>query len=202
LCHACQLGRHVRRLFSSSSSRASKNFDLIHCDLWTSPVSSVSGFKYYLVVLDDCSHFVWTSPSVSNLTPFPPSPISLLMFTHNSVAPSKPCSATMVVNSIIPPFVLFCSPKVFLYACPALHGTLPSYHDLRTFGCMCYPNLIATTPHKLAPRSSLCAFLGYSPEISLPCSLHQLRHHLSSRRIRRNNIPFLIHAGLPSFPKP
>jgi hypothetical protein len=43
-------------------SRASKNFDLIHCDLWTSPIVSVSGFKYYLVILDDCSHFLWTFP--------------------------------------------------------------------------------------------------------------------------------------------
>ena len=62
ICHACQLGRHVRLPFPSSLSRAPKNFDLIHCDLWTSPIVSVSGFKYYLVVLDDCSHFLWTFP--------------------------------------------------------------------------------------------------------------------------------------------
>jgi histone deacetylase 1/2 len=30
--------------------------------LWTSPVPSVSGFKYYLVVLNDCSHYLWTFP--------------------------------------------------------------------------------------------------------------------------------------------
>lgn len=35
-----------------------KNFDLIHCELWTSPVASVSDYKYYLVILDDCSHFL------------------------------------------------------------------------------------------------------------------------------------------------
>jgi len=34
----------------------------MHCDLWTSPVVSVSGYKYYLVILDDCSHFLWTFP--------------------------------------------------------------------------------------------------------------------------------------------
>jgi hypothetical protein len=44
----------------------------------------------------------------------------------------------------------------------ALYDALLSYHDLHTFGCKCYPNLTATTTHKLAPRSSLCAFLGYS----------------------------------------
>jgi hypothetical protein len=62
LCHACQLGRYIRLPFSSSLSRASQNFDLIHCDLWTSPIISVSGFKYYLVIVDDCSHFLWTFP--------------------------------------------------------------------------------------------------------------------------------------------
>jgi hypothetical protein len=45
VCHACQLGRHTRLPFHVSSSRAIRNFDLIHCDLWTSPVISVSGYK-------------------------------------------------------------------------------------------------------------------------------------------------------------
>jgi transposase InsO family protein len=62
ICHACQLGRHVRLPFSTSQSRALHNFDLVHCDLWTSPIPSVSGYKYYLVILDDCSHYLWTFP--------------------------------------------------------------------------------------------------------------------------------------------
>lgn len=45
----------------------------------------------------------------------------------------------------------------------ALFGVQPSYEHLRVFGCKCYPNLSATAAHKLAPRSSLCVFLGYSP---------------------------------------
>jgi hypothetical protein len=36
LCHACQLGRHVRLPFPSSSTQVLQPFDLIHCDLWTS----------------------------------------------------------------------------------------------------------------------------------------------------------------------
>ena len=71
LCHACQLGRHICLPFSISLSRAAKNFDLIHCDLWTSPVVSVSGFKYYLVILDDCSHFLWTFPLRAKSDTFP-----------------------------------------------------------------------------------------------------------------------------------
>jgi hypothetical protein len=62
ICHACQVERHTRLPFANSTSRALKNFDLIHCDLWTSPISSVSGYKYYLTILDDCWHFLWTFP--------------------------------------------------------------------------------------------------------------------------------------------
>jgi transposase InsO family protein len=61
LCHACQLGQHTRLPFTTSS-RAEQAFDLVHCDLWTSPVLSLSGYKYYLVILDDFSHFLWTFP--------------------------------------------------------------------------------------------------------------------------------------------
>jgi hypothetical protein len=57
LCHACQLGRHVCLLFRSSSLHAARIFYLVHCDLWTSPVISISGYKYYLVVIDDFSHY-------------------------------------------------------------------------------------------------------------------------------------------------
>jgi hypothetical protein len=57
-CHACQLGRHTRMPFASSMPRVDNIFDLIHYDLWTYPVVSVSGHKYYLLIIDDHSHFV------------------------------------------------------------------------------------------------------------------------------------------------
>uniref|UniRef100_A0A0A8XWH6 Uncharacterized protein n=1 Tax=Arundo donax TaxID=35708 RepID=A0A0A8XWH6_ARUDO len=62
LCHACQIGKSVRLPFSSSSSVTRAPFDLIHCDVWTSPVLSMSGYQYYLVIIDDFSHFYWTFP--------------------------------------------------------------------------------------------------------------------------------------------
>jgi hypothetical protein len=61
-CHACQLDKHTRLPFCSSSHHAEHPFDLIHLDLWTSPVVSVSGSKYYLVILDDFTHYLWTFP--------------------------------------------------------------------------------------------------------------------------------------------
>lgn len=57
-----ELGKHTRLPFDRSLSRTFAPFELVHCDVWTSPVLSTSGFKYYLVVLDDFSHFCWTFP--------------------------------------------------------------------------------------------------------------------------------------------
>jgi hypothetical protein len=71
LCHACQLGRHIRLPFPSSSTRVVQPFDLVHCDIWTSLVSSVSGYKYYLVILDDCTHYSWTFPLRQKSDTFP-----------------------------------------------------------------------------------------------------------------------------------
>jgi hypothetical protein len=43
-------------------TRTTRLFELIHCDLWTSPILSISNFKYFLIILDDFTHFWWTIP--------------------------------------------------------------------------------------------------------------------------------------------
>ncbi|GKB35278.1 ribonuclease H-like domain-containing protein [Tanacetum coccineum] len=62
LCHACQLGKHARLPFVSSSSIVSSCFDIVHSDVWTSPISSLFGFKYYVLFLDHFSQYVWVYP--------------------------------------------------------------------------------------------------------------------------------------------
>jgi histone deacetylase 1/2 len=222
----CQLGRHVNLPFATSSTRASLNFDLIHCDLWTSPIPSVSGYKYYLVILDDCYHFVWTFPLWLTSDTFPTlsnffahvqtqfnrtikfvqcddgrefgNSASLAFFLAKGVSLQMSCPCTSqqngkaeriirTLNNVTHTFLFQASmplsywvdalatatftinrlsTKTLHMSTPffALYGTLPSYHDMRTFGCTCYPNLTATSPYKLAPRSALCVFLGYSPD--------------------------------------
>jgi hypothetical protein len=59
-CHVCQLDKHTRLPFCSSSHCAEHPFVLIHLGLWTSPIVSVSGSKYYLSILDDFTHYLWT----------------------------------------------------------------------------------------------------------------------------------------------
>nr|GEU50441.1 ribonuclease H-like domain-containing protein [Tanacetum cinerariifolium] len=65
LCHACQLGKHVRLPFVSSGTVISSCFDIIHSDVWTSPIPNLSGFKYYVLFLDHYSQFVWVYPLVN-----------------------------------------------------------------------------------------------------------------------------------------
>ncbi|GJS42534.1 ribonuclease H-like domain-containing protein [Tanacetum coccineum] len=55
LCHTCQLGKHVRLPFVSSNTLFKSGLDIVHSDLWTSPILSLSGFKYYVLFLDHYS---------------------------------------------------------------------------------------------------------------------------------------------------
>ena len=56
------LGKHCRLPFYPSLNITEAPFDIIHSDLWTSPVSSPSGFRYYLLFLDDFTHYLWIFP--------------------------------------------------------------------------------------------------------------------------------------------
>jgi hypothetical protein len=119
LCHACQLGRHVRLPFSTSQTHALHNFALIHCNLWTYPIPSVSGFKYYLAVLDDHSHYLWTFPLRLKSDTF-----STLAHFFSFVATKfgttiKVCNAIMVVNLTTPPPAFSSSRMVLNFACHA-----------------------------------------------------------------------------------
>ncbi|GJT12448.1 ribonuclease H-like domain-containing protein [Tanacetum coccineum] len=51
ICHACHLGKHVKLPFHSSDSIVTKCFDIIHSDLWTSPIGSQ--VAYLLIYVDD-----------------------------------------------------------------------------------------------------------------------------------------------------
>nr|GEW90948.1 ribonuclease H-like domain-containing protein [Tanacetum cinerariifolium] len=62
VCHACQLGKHVQLPFSSSTSIVSSCFEIIHSDIWTSPIVSTGGFRYYVIFLDHFSQYLWIYP--------------------------------------------------------------------------------------------------------------------------------------------
>jgi len=223
LCHACQLGKHTRLPFSTSTSRTSSPFELVHCDVWTSPVPSISGYRYYLVLLDDFTHYCWTFPlhlksdvyehivqfisyaqtqfsvpvkcfQTDNGKEFINTPTTTylasrgILFRHScpytSPQNGKAEHILRTLNNSVRTLLMHASmtPSYWAEALSVatyllnrrpstsvsgeipyvrLHGSTPSYDHLRVFGCLCYPNLQATSPHKLAPRSTACVFLGY-----------------------------------------
>ncbi|MFS8010596.1 putative RNA-directed DNA polymerase [Helianthus anomalus] len=70
-CNSCHLSNSKRLPFYTSSSFTFSPFDIIHCDLWTSPVVSKTGYKYYMVLIDNFSHFVWVYPLKYKSETFP-----------------------------------------------------------------------------------------------------------------------------------
>ncbi|KAL8161955.1 hypothetical protein V2J09_013444 [Rumex salicifolius] len=59
-----------------------------------------------------------------------------------------------------------------------LFRQLTSYNHLRVFDCLCFPNLTATTAHKLEPCTCPCVFLGYALQHRGYCCLD-----LESRKV-------------------
>jgi transposase InsO family protein len=214
ICHSCQLGKHTRLPFSLSKSHTVASFELLHCDVWTSPVHSISDFSYYLVILDDYTHHCWTFPlkrksnvhqhmvefiayantqfglpvkcfQADNGTEFVNNATASFLAArdillrlscpYTSPQNSKAERVLRTLNNSVRTLMLHASmpPSYWVEALAAatyllnqrpsssigdkvpyvrLHGKPPQYDHLRVFGCLCYPNLHATSAHKLAAR--------------------------------------------------
>jgi len=65
-CHSCPLRKHVKLPFFYFHNSTCMPFDILHSDLWTSPILSSLGKKYYVLFLDDYLKFLWTFPISKN----------------------------------------------------------------------------------------------------------------------------------------
>jgi hypothetical protein len=61
-CISCQLGRSKQQPFQASNHVSKKPLEFIYSDVWTSPIQSVSGYKYQVIFVDDFSRFTWIYP--------------------------------------------------------------------------------------------------------------------------------------------
>jgi transposase InsO family protein len=59
ICDACEYGKHTRTSYVSRGLRSILPFMLIHSDVWTSPVVSMSGMKYFVTFIDCYSRMTW-----------------------------------------------------------------------------------------------------------------------------------------------
>ena len=59
-CYLCPLAKQHRLSFSSNNHMSKSPFDLVHCDIWGPyHVTSISGYRYFLTLVDDCTRFTW-----------------------------------------------------------------------------------------------------------------------------------------------
>ncbi|GJW84887.1 ribonuclease H-like domain-containing protein [Tanacetum coccineum] len=188
LCHACQLGKHVRLPFTSSNSIVTRSFEIVHYDIWTSPIASSGGFRYYVLFLDHYSHYLWIYPLRTKSEVF-----QKFLHFRSYVNNQFKCDIAAfqcdrgermirTINNVIRTllFQAHLSPTFWVEAlhmvayllnllpssaiqneipCTKLFKKQPDYSRLRIFGCLCYLHL--HSPHKLAPRATPCIFLGY-----------------------------------------
>ena len=223
VCHGCQLGKHCRLPFSASVTKTYAPFDIIHTDLFTYPLRSPTGFRYYLLFLDDYSHYLWVFPlknksdvfltfvrfhtyvktqfgllikalQCDNGREYDNASFNSFSLSHGMIwrhscphtSPQNGKAERMIrtLNNIfrcllfhaslrpsywveslhMATYLLNIRPTPILDNLTPVHilfNKAPSYDHIRTFGCLCYPNLSSTTPHKMSPRSSPCIFLGY-----------------------------------------
>jgi len=62
VCESCQLGKSKQLPFFDSTRTSTRPLELVHSDVWTSHVASLSGCKFYVLFVDDYSRFTWLYP--------------------------------------------------------------------------------------------------------------------------------------------
>lgn len=58
-CPPCFLGKQIKLPFHTSKSVITEPFEIVHSHVWTSPIPSMSGIRYYVLFLDHFTQFLW-----------------------------------------------------------------------------------------------------------------------------------------------
>lgn len=61
-CINCLVSKSHKTPFSNSSLTSSHPLELVFSDVWTSPVYSIDGYKYYVIFVDHYTHYIWFYP--------------------------------------------------------------------------------------------------------------------------------------------
>ncbi|PKU83306.1 Retrovirus-related Pol polyprotein from transposon TNT 1-94 [Dendrobium catenatum] len=226
VCTSCNVIKSHRISFPKQAKHVSTPFSLIHSDVWgPSPVSSLIGYLYYSVFIDDATRYCWvylmhtknetylkfkqflamvTTQFKATIQTFRSDvggeytshEFKNLLQTHdiqhqfscpntpqqNGVSERKHRHLLETTRTLLHaanlPFRFWAealqTSNYLINRLPTsalnsqiplilLHGRPPQYDHLKSFGCLCFPWLQSQSPHKLAPRSTPCIFLGYSP---------------------------------------
>lgn len=61
-CNSCQCNKSHKLPFSVSTISSSSPLEILFSDVWTSHLSSINGYKYYVVFVDHFTKYTWLYP--------------------------------------------------------------------------------------------------------------------------------------------
>ena len=61
-CNACSINKSHKLPFHDTSISSSRPLQVIFSDVWSSPIHSFDGFKYYLLLVDHFTRYMWFFP--------------------------------------------------------------------------------------------------------------------------------------------
>jgi hypothetical protein len=59
ICYSCQLGKRKQLAFLDSRHVSHAPLELIHSNVWISPLCSINGSKFYVIFINDFSRYTW-----------------------------------------------------------------------------------------------------------------------------------------------
>ncbi|CAJ2666261.1 unnamed protein product [Trifolium pratense] len=223
-CNSCQINKSHKLPFHESTLTSTYPLEIIFSDVWTSPVLSIDGLRYYCLFVDHYTRYIWLYPmklksDVQSIFPkfktlvenFYQHKIKVLYtdnggeyiglrsflsthgISHHTTPPHTPehngiserrnrhiaetglsllhhaglpltywphamTTAAYLINRLPTPILGYQSPY------SKLIRISPDYHKLKCFGCLCFPWIKPYANHKLAPKSTMCVFVGYSAD--------------------------------------
>ena len=61
-CNTCQCNKSHKLLFSASTLESHAPLKIIFSNVWTAPIHSIDGFKYYIIFVDHFTRYTWFYP--------------------------------------------------------------------------------------------------------------------------------------------
>jgi hypothetical protein len=142
--------------------------------LWTSLVLSISGYKYYLVIIDDFSHYSWTFPLCAKSDTFP----TLLHFF-----------AWMSTQFGLTVKAVQCNNGREFDNSTSRSFSLPRFSD---FSCVC---LVCILPHRTARQSACLVYVirNFISSLQQEFAMKGLSHHFVGVTVEPRQAGLLLH---------
>ncbi|WVZ15105.1 hypothetical protein V8G54_012671, partial [Vigna mungo] len=61
-CNSCQINKSHKLPFNESTLKSYYPLEIIFSDVWTSPVLSIDGLRYYCMFVDHFTRYIWLYP--------------------------------------------------------------------------------------------------------------------------------------------